>query len=151
MMVPDPDSGARRLPPNLELSAPSPDGPNDPPAYPAAPLAAQAPPASVGVRIVIGTRGHVVEVGESPVVRSTPGPFAADFRAAAEAAVRAWRFRPARLRRLEPGDDYDGDGKPDFTRVVGSEAVPSYVDVRFDFEIVAGKGVVRRADPAPAS
>ena len=59
----------------------------------------------------------------------------------------SWKFVPAQWQWLEDGKDLNGDGAPDFRRVVKAEAVAVYLDVRFDFKIVAGKGEVRKTGP----
>jgi hypothetical protein len=112
------------------------------PAYPPGALAANAGPSTVAVRILVDTDGQVSEVADSPRLASTPGPFAADFRQAVDEVLAQWRFRPAEWRRYEPGEDLDGDGVADYRRVVESRVVTFYLDVRFDFEIVAGHGRV---------
>lgn len=110
-----------------------------PPEYPAAALAKQTGPVTVGVRIVIGTEGSVTELIESPRVPSTPSPFLPEFRAAVETAVKTWQFTPAEWRFLEDGSDLDGDGQPDFKRVFARQAIPVYCDVQFDFWISEDK------------
>ena len=96
------------------------------------------------VRIVIDTHGNVSEVSDSPLGTSDDGPHAAEFRAAVDAAVRTWRFTPGALLKVEPGHDLDGDGKSDYTVATAIDVVPVYYDVRFTFEVVEGKGVVKR-------
>ena len=128
--------------------APNPIGRLVPAVYPAAALAAGAAPASVGLRIVIGDDGFVADVQDSPVAPSTASPFAAEFRAAAEIAVKRWRFTAGRIDQYEDGQDVDNDGKPDSKSLVRSDRIRVFYDVRFDFEIVAGEGRVRSsADP----
>jgi hypothetical protein len=39
---------------------------------------------------------------------------------------------------VENGPDQDGDGEPDYTRVVEIAPVPVLYDVRFDFDSVGG-------------
>ena len=78
---------------------------------------------------------------------SSPGPFAAAFRGSVERAVRRWRFTGGRIDQIEDGNDLDGDGQPDYTRVVASDPISVFYDVRFDFEIVAGEGKVRSTAP----
>jgi hypothetical protein len=119
-----------------------------PPTYPPRPLAAQFGDATVAVRIIVGTDGLVGEILDSPLMKSTPGPFAEDFRDATEEAVRSWRFEGAQLRTLKEGEDLDGDGTVDYHHVVSAEPVPVYLDIRFDFKIVDGHGIVRPASPA---
>jgi hypothetical protein len=62
--------------------------------------------------------------------------------------VREWRFAPAGFMAFEPGEDYDGDGTPDFKRVKVQTPLAVYVDLRFDFDIVEGKGVVTGGFPS---
>jgi hypothetical protein len=86
----------------------------------------------------------VVNVVDSPLGSSDGGPHASDFRKAVVDAVHAWQFTPGVLRRVEPGHDLDGDGKPDYNVTTSYDLVPVYYDVKFTFEIVQGKGVVRK-------
>lgn len=74
------------------------------PAYPPAALAAHAGRTKVVLRVTVGTEGIVTEV--APALAGLPfaNPFTDQFQAAAEAAVRTWRFEPAEVRRLEPRD-----------------------------------------------
>jgi TonB family protein len=99
------------------------------PMYPAAALAARAGMATVGVRIVVDAAGRVAEVHPSLAILSMPSPFAAEFQAAVEAAVRQWRFHPAELRQLELVRDPGGD----FMRVASREKIEWAFDVEFTF------------------
>jgi len=112
------------------------------PEYPSEALQGQAGKATVTLRFVIDLEGKVIEVVDSPNAPSSEGPFAAAFKAAAERAVRNWKFTPAQWQQVEPGRDLNGDGKPDYIRVVWSERVSVYMDVSFDFEPVTGQGSV---------
>lgn len=145
--VADATMGKPQLGDHQEFVTPRPQKALVPPEYPARPLAAKAPPCSVGVRIVINTEGRVSSISESKLAPSTPGPFAADFRASVERAVMRWRFMPGHIDQLEDGDDVDDDGKPDYMRLVGTDLVPVFYDVRFDFEIVDGHGRVTSTAP----
>ncbi len=118
------------------------------PVYPPQALTAGAGPSIVAVRILVDNEGRVAEVADSPRLASTPGPFAGDFRRAVEEVLAEWKFVPATWRRYEPGEDLDGDGVADYRRVVERRVVNFYLDVRFDFEIVDGKGQVR-SDQTP--
>jgi TonB family protein len=82
----------------------SPRGKQATPAYPPAALAAHAGRVKVVLRITIGTDGTVTQV--APALAGLPfsNPFSDQFEAAAEAAVRQWKFEPAEVRRLEPSD-----------------------------------------------
>jgi outer membrane biosynthesis protein TonB len=131
-----------QLGPAEEIVAPSPNL-LAPPVYPQEALDSGCGGGTTGLRIVIGLDGNVIQVDDSPLVTSTGGTCGARFRAAAEEAVHAWEFEPAVWRRLEPGEDYDGDGEPDFERVTASEQIKIYLDVRFTFAVVRGEGRVR--------
>jgi hypothetical protein len=135
------------LPEDQDLQPPRPEGDLTLPDYPVAALDGRARESTVYLRFVIGKNGEVTKIRDIPDTVSTEGPFAADFRVAAENAVRTWKFVPAQWQWLEDGKDLNGDGSPDFRRVVKSQPIAVYLDVRFDFRIVAGKGEVRKASP----
>jgi len=141
--IADPSVTPPKVTDHQEIVAPDAIGKLVGPVYPSAALAARADPASVVLRIVIGADGHVSDVQDSPLMRSTPSPFAADFRAAADMAVRRWRFTSGRIDQYEDGPDLDGDGAPDSTHLARSDNIRVFYDVRFDFEIVGGEGRVR--------
>lgn len=111
------------------------------PVYPQIPRAQRPPFAQVGVRLEIDVQGRVSEVKPSLYTFSTPGPFAAAFQAAVEAAVNQWRFSPAVLHRfaLETGA---GGGQVSTWK--GSDPIEWSVDVAFTFngdgEVVSGAG-----------
>jgi hypothetical protein len=136
--------------PAMPLAAPPPAGPEGKAAYsfvfdPANPaLAAGDGPHRELVRVIIDDHGHVAHVADSPLGSSDGGPHASDFRKAVEDAVHAWQFTPGVLRRVEPGHDLDGDGKPDYAVTTSYDLIPVYYDVKFTFEIVRGQGVVRK-------
>jgi len=143
----DPKNPALTLPADTELRPPEPRSDNRTPEYPSAALAAGAG-GFAGFRFVVGTDGAVGTLGRSPLVPEMEGAFAEEFRASAVAAVVTWRFEPAVLLRTEDGNDLDGDGKPDYRRATSMELVPVYLDIRFDFEIVHGRGSVRASGAA---
>src|SRR6185369_10500300 len=74
--------------PTEQVINPSPILPLAEPIYPAAALAAHA---------TIDPAGRVSDVRESLLSLSMPSAFAAEFRAAVDAAVRQWRFRPGEV------------------------------------------------------
>lgn len=114
-----------------QLISPTPSTDNALPAYPESALRARYGAAFTVVRAVIDSEGHVVHVAPSPRHASSEGPFARDFRAVADEAVGQWRFAPAlRQRRLPSGH-------------LERKPTAVYIDVRFDFTIVEGKGQVR--------
>jgi hypothetical protein len=113
-------------------------------------LVANAGRAVVGLRIVVDPNGAVIQAADSPVVADSAGPWHTAFRASAIDAVKRWRFHPAEFLRMSPGEDYDGDGKPDFDRVTVREPMTVYLDIRFEFSILDGEGVVTGGiSPAP--
>jgi hypothetical protein len=138
----DPGNPALGLPKDVEFHPPQPLGHLGLPEYPAAALAAHES-AVVGVRVVVDLDGAVNTVRPSPLVASTEGALAAEFLAAAEAAVRGWRFTPGWIAKLEEGNDLDGDGKSDYKRAVDLRNVSVYLDVRFDFEVTVSNGRIR--------
>lgn len=86
------------------FTPPNPLGKLVAPAYPPAALAAHAGRVKVVLQVTIGTEGRATQV--TPALAGLPfaSPFTDQFQAAAEAAVRQWRFEPAEFRRLEPSD-----------------------------------------------
>jgi len=121
------------LAPDEELDSPRPRAKLTLPEYPASALAGGAAPSTVAVRFVIGTDGTVIEVGDCPKLASTPGPFLAEFRRVVEETVRTWVFSPGAVSRYVYGEDFDGDGEPDYKRYVSSRAVEVFYDVAFEF------------------
>jgi len=138
---------ANALPEDQELSSPRALTELAAPVYPQSALDGGADAATVAVRIIIGTDGKVVSVIDSPQLASTSGPFATDFRRAVEEAVLGWHFSSGELLTLQPGEDFDGDGEPDYRMFVGSEAVAVYYDVVFEFRVTDGKPEVTAATP----
>ena len=147
--VPDPARIAPALRDDQDFLPPSPIVTHLP-KYPAGHERAGGP-VIVTLRFVVGETGAVRDVRDSPLGDSAPaaGEEAASgtadpaFRAAAIDAVEGWLFVPAAIRTIQPGADLDHDSQPDYTVLVDSERVPVYLDVRFTFEVVAGKGHVR--------
>ena len=113
------------------------------PSYPPAALAAKFGYATMVLRLVIGTDGRIAGIEQSPHKISSGGAFEKEFRASIEEAVQKWVFHPAEWRRLEDGEDLNGDGKIDFRRVVESRKIVVHYDVQFEFDIMNGKGQVR--------
>ncbi|HEY2930160.1 MAG TPA: hypothetical protein VGK99_00310 [Acidobacteriota bacterium] len=113
------------------------------PVYPADALKSKISESTVAVRILISTDGKVTEISDSPLMASSTGPFAGEFRAATEEAIKTWLFEPAEIQTLEDGKDLDGDGKPDYRIVVATQKIPIYRDLHFDFKVVVSEGKVR--------
>lgn len=139
----DPGNPALGLPEDVQFRRPLPKETKTLPKYPENALAARDGPHREVVRFVIDTHGSVEKIVDSPVEPSDAGPFAADYRHAVEEALRSWRFDPGVFQHVKPGEDKDGDGTPDYKIMTSWEHVPVYYDVRFTFEIVDGKGVVK--------
>jgi hypothetical protein len=140
----DPANPALKLDADVKFMRPVPLGALALPVYPADALAAGDGPHLEFVRIVIDEHGDVSRVEDSPLGASDGGPHAAAFRHAVDQAVRTWRFGPGALLKVAPGNDLDGDGKADYSITTSTEIVSVYYDVKFTFEIVDGKGVVRK-------
>ncbi len=140
----DPGNPALGLPEDVQFRRPMPKETKTLPKYPENALAARDGPHREVVRFIIDTHGNVDKIVDSPMESSDGGPFGADYRGAVEEALRSWRFEPGVFQHVKPGEDKDGDGKPDYKIMTSWDLVPVYYDVRFTFEIVDGKGVVRR-------
>ncbi len=109
------------------------------PVYPARALKAKARLSTVGVHITVDTTGRVSDIRSSMLVFNTPGPFADDFRDAVEAAVRQWRFAPARTEHFE----IVHEGSATYSRRASVENVETEFDLSFTFtadgRVEAGK------------
>jgi TonB family protein len=127
----------------VEVLAPEAQPENPLPEYPPEALRANAGSTWVVVRIVVSTSGGVVDIRDSPAMASGPGPFAAAFRESVVRAVQQWRFHPAVRREFEDGPDRDGDGQPDYVRMIRSPEISMYLDLRFEFSIVEGRPQVQ--------
>jgi hypothetical protein len=100
------------------------------PVYPRRALAAKVGAATVGVRVAVDADGVVTDIRPSLLAVSVAPPaFAAEFREAAEVAVRQWRFEPARLERIET---VTKEGKT-YQLWAGSENVEAEFDLAFTF------------------
>jgi hypothetical protein len=104
------------------------------PVYPPAALAAHAGRVTLVLQITIDTEGRVMNV--LPGIAGVPvgGPFAGQFRAAAEAAMAQWRFRPAELRHIVPRQD-EGDT---IWSLASTEKCEMTTDVAFTFTETGG-------------
>jgi len=109
------------------------------PVYPARALAAKAGQAVVSVRITVDERGQVSDIAPSIVGFSTPGPFADDFYAAVEKALRHWRFTPAEIDQVESA----WTPREISNRVVRTDKTETHFDVTFTF--TASGGVISGA------
>ena len=111
------------------------------PVYPVAALAGGAGPVVMSVRLVVDTEGTVAEVGPSGRAWSTPTPWAAEFRAAIDAAVGQWRFRPAEVRHFTTVTNAQGT----YRSMTGSEPTEWALHVAFSFKVSGGVVVETRS------
>jgi hypothetical protein len=146
----DPNAPKRELEENQSYQQPKAIGKLSMPIYPKAPLDNKVGEVSVAARIVIDVNGKVRKIADSPLISSTPSVYLKDFQKAVEEAMQSWEFEPAEIQQLEDGKDLNGDGKPDYKRVISSQKVPVYLDLRFDFTIVEGRGRVRANTTSPS-
>jgi TonB family protein len=131
--LPEDKTAGQKNPEGWEYQAPRLLGDAPLPIYPEHPLAARFGQALVIVRTTIAPEGTVTDV--SPRPGSTPGRFAEDFFQAVDSAVRKWRFTPPQWWLLEEGNDLNGDGKPDYQRVVRMDPVSVSGDIEFHFDV----------------
>jgi len=104
------------------------------PVYPRAALAAKFGAATVGVKVTVDEQGRVKDVRPSMLVFSTPGPYADDFFAAVETALRTWRFRPAAA--IDWGTVVEKGVKVE--RALHTEPVEAEFDLAFKFTASGG-------------
>ncbi|HVS54319.1 MAG TPA: hypothetical protein VHD62_18330 [Opitutaceae bacterium] len=131
--APEPEKRGASEGPRQPVNALVPPEPIEPlatPVYPSIARGATSLIMMVGVRITVGPDGRVADIAPSFVAMSTPGPFAAEFRQAVDAAVRQWRFLPAEIRHLEPAKTREGQPIWNVTRTEKTEAP---LDVMFTF------------------
>ncbi len=112
------------------------------PNFPAVALVDGMEPVVVVVRIVIGEQGGVLGLLDSPAGTQPPSGAPPAFKAMVEEAVRGWKYQPATIRSFVSGEDINHDGVLDVDVVTQDKAVRSYLDLRFTFEVVDGRGRV---------
>lgn len=140
-LLPDPEvttaavSGRQVLMAPVPIEQPLPD-------YPEQALVNDAAPVTVAIRIIIDETGVVRQVLDSPLDEGPAGDDRSMYRVAAEAAVRSWRYHPATIRTLVDGEDINKDGRIDEPAIFDEKPVRSYLDLRFTFEVVSGRGRV---------
>lgn len=139
-IIPDPNSHPPTFEANEQFVAPVITCEAVLPEYPPDALAAKAAPATVVLRVTIGASGRVERIEDSPVMASTPGPFASEFRWSAVRAIRRWQFSAGRIDRTVAQESSGGE-KTEWVDV--GEPLDVFYDMKFDFEIVAGEGRVR--------
>jgi hypothetical protein len=138
----DPDARLE-LPPDTRLEPLKFFGHNELPVYPAEALAAGTGSVQVVVRALFGKDHEVGEITDSPLVPAYEGPFAAEFRAAVDRAIRGWTYFPPEVITLGAVLGYEEDGRTPIREYVAREYFSIRLDLRFVFEIVDGKGRVR--------
>lgn len=140
--LPDPNSPKLTLSPQQTFTVPLPlEMPL--PVYPQKALVSETVPVTLVARIIVEEDGTVREVHESPLGEQLERGVGEPFWTAVEQAVRAWRFTPATIRTFEEGPDIDGDGTLDYGMLVEARPVRAYLDLRFKFEVVDGRGRVQ--------
>jgi hypothetical protein len=137
----DTDSAAKQNSNGWEYHPPHLVGEAVMPSYPERPLARRFGSALVIVGISVNPAGEVTNVSARP--GSTPGPFAADFFLAVETAVRKWKFTRPEWWLLEEGIDINGDGKPDYQKVIDIKPTSAAGDVEFLFRLAGGTAEVQ--------
>jgi hypothetical protein len=137
----DEDSGIKQDPHGWEYHPPRLRGEAVMPSYPEQPLTARFGSALVIVRIAINSAGEVTDVSPDP--DSTEGPFAADFFHAIDTAVRKWKFTRPEWWLLEEGSDINGDGKPDYQKVIEVRPAVASGNMEFLFELIDDQGKVQ--------
>jgi hypothetical protein len=103
------------------------------PDYPAAALAARAGKCVVFATVTIDARGAVTEVVPSWQRLNIPNRFSDEFLDAVKAAVRRWKFEPARVVYWQKTPDDD-------LKYLSTETISVRTDVKFTFE---ASGAVR--------
>ena len=145
-LIADPNAPAAELGPGEEFVPARLDGDNPAPEYPRDLIARHLPPHKIVVRVLFSENGRVLEVGPSPLERSTRSPYTERFEATlCTRLLEFWRVWPPRIRKFRPGPDSDADGKPDYRILADEKVLKTFFDVAFTFEIVNGQPVVRRA------
>lgn len=110
------------------------------PVYPARAFSAKVGAAQVGVHVVVDTEGRVTDIRPSILAVSiTPPGYSADFEQAVEAAVRQWRFHPAKVEYVETVNEQGFS----YQRVTRTELLDAEFDLLFTFapsgKVEAGK------------
>jgi len=147
-VVRDPNARAVQVESHQDYTPPSPSPDNPSPEYPVELLRLGLPARTLVVRAVIDERGEVVTAAHSPLAPPADTPQDARLEAAAIAAVRGWKFEPARVRSFRPSEALDGEGRPDYRILEGESSKKVFLDFRFIFEVREGKGIVRQStDP----
>jgi hypothetical protein len=142
-LVADPNAPAVHLGPNEQFMQAQAMTTKPLPEYPPDLIPLHLPKQIVVIRVLIDERGRILDIKQSPLVASTPGPHLEEFEASVRTAVQQWRFYSASIRKFKLGPDLDGNGKPDYTIVTAQQPLKAFFDISFVFEVVNGKATVR--------
>lgn len=148
-LVPDPNAPSINLGPDEEYISPQIMPGNPLPEYPPDLVPLRLPPHTIVVRFIANERSRVEQIIPSPLGGTTDDAYCPRFEESVHAALANWRVYPARIRKLRPGPDSDGDGKPDYRIMIAQKTLKSFFDISFVFEVVDGKGVVRSSNASP--
>ncbi len=144
-LVEDPTAPGVQLGPGEEYTRPQLMPGNPKPEYPPELVAKNLPLHVVSVRVTFAEDGRAVDISSSPLAESTEDEYTPRFLAEVRKAVAGWTCWPAQIRKFRPGDDLDGDGKPDYRIVAGQKILKTYFDMSFSFEVVNGQPVVKHS------
>lgn len=144
-LLPDPSSPTLELGPSEEYVKPQFQPGNPMPIYPADLVGLRLPVHVIAIRMIVDEKGAVSQVTPSPLAASTEDEYRPRFEESVKSALDRWYVSPPQIRKFKPGDDLDGDGKPDYRVMVASRTLKAFFDISFTFDIVDGKPVVRSA------
>jgi hypothetical protein len=142
-LVVDPNAPTVQLGPNEEFIAPHLRPENRPPVYPPELVPLQLPPRTVSLRVTFDEQGAAWKVEPSPIARSTDDQYRGAFENAVKETLMRWKVQPARIRKFRDGPDSDGDGKPDYRIMTAQQALKTFFDLSFSFEVLNGQPVVK--------
>jgi hypothetical protein len=146
-LVADPNAPTVQLGPNEQFIAPHLRPENPPPAYPAQLISLHLPPHTVSLRVTFDEQGAALQVEPSPIAKSTEDQYRGVFEKAVTDTLMRWKVQPPRIRKFRDGPDSDGDGKPDYRIMTAQQALKTFFDLSFSFEVLDGQPVVRSASP----
>jgi hypothetical protein len=116
---------------------------NRPPLYPEELLGLALPPQRIVVRLTLDEHGHITGVTTNASASEADPRYRTAFESAIRIAVDRWSFRPA-AQRIFVDSPSDGSGKPPYKVLQSETPVPTYLDLRFIFEMTNGEGIVRQ-------
>lgn len=95
----------------------------------------------MAVRLVVDVEGRATELSQSVLVWSTPTVWSEELRAAIEAAVVRWRFRPGEVRHFATVTNAQGT----YRSMTGSEPTEWALHVAFTFNTTGAAVVETKA------